>query len=536
MAVGEGASATATWAPPQPTLSIPADLPEQDEYEIRIYDTQRRRRLVAAVEMVSPTNKDRPHRRRLFAAKCAALLRERVCVAIVDVVTTRHFNGIITPDVSALRDQFQVPGTRVLQFAFDGRPDNPYLPDNYVPNTVVYTGTHDNNTTRGWFEDLPPDQRQNLWRYLKQPGGDSSEAAPALLRLAWSSSAALAVAPLQNLLNLDARARMNVPGHSEGNWRWRCTQDMLAAPAFQWLRELTTRANRSPQPWKIDGPGTRPVDGQRYGDRAGTGASGAIAQRRTIMTIFERALQFVPDGCHIGLGSGRAAQRFIKALAERIRSGRLHVYGVPTSEETGDLCMREDVPLLGLEQAGLLELTVDGADEVDPELNLIKGYGRALVREKIVAASSRRFVILVGEKKLVPRLGSRGKLPVEVTPFALSLCQRRLAQLGCQPVPYMQGNRLFVTDNGNHILDCMLGPIADPTRLELDIRAIPGVLGTGLFLGMADTVLVGDSKDFRLLDEKRREPAIGDAAETRQAPVEKPAAVGQPMTSTSSQK
>jgi 4-alpha-glucanotransferase len=154
--------------------------------------------------------------------------------------------GIITADVRALRDQFHVPGTRVLQFAFDGSPDNPDLPNNYVPNTVVYTGTHDNDTTRGWYEGLPPDQRQSLWHYLKRPGDEGSEAAPALLRLAWSSPAALALTPLQDLLNLGSEARMNVPGRAEGNWRWRCSQDMLAAPAFQRLRDLTESSNRSP--------------------------------------------------------------------------------------------------------------------------------------------------------------------------------------------------------------------------------------------------------------------------------------------------
>ena len=154
--------------------------------------------------------------------------------------------GLITPDVRALRDQFQVPGTRVLQFAFDGHPDNPYLPHNYVSNTVVYTGTHDNNTTRGWFEELPDDQQQNLWHYLKRPKGDPGEAAPALMHLAWSSEAALALAPLQDVLNLGADARMNVPGRLEGNWRWRYTEDMLSAAAFQWLRDLTIASNRSP--------------------------------------------------------------------------------------------------------------------------------------------------------------------------------------------------------------------------------------------------------------------------------------------------
>jgi ribose 5-phosphate isomerase A len=139
------------------------------------------------------------------------------------------------------------------------------------------------------------------------------------------------------------------------------------------------------------------------------------------MTIIERALEFVTDGSLIGLGSGRAAQAFVKALGERVRSGRLRVRGVPTSEETKKLAQQERIPLVTLAQSGILDATVDGADEVDPNLDLIKGYGRALVREKIVAASSRRLIILVGDEKLVPRLGSRGKLPVEVTPFALPL-------------------------------------------------------------------------------------------------------------------
>lgn len=152
--------------------------------------------------------------------------------------------GIITPDVHALREQFHLPGTRVLQFAFDGGNDNPHLPHNIDPNMVVYTGTHDNNTTRGWFEDLSQEQQQVVWRYLNSPAGKSGDAAPALIRLAWTSAAALALAPLQDLLNLGSDARMNVPGTAEGNWRWRCTTDMLAAPAFEGLRELTDSSNR----------------------------------------------------------------------------------------------------------------------------------------------------------------------------------------------------------------------------------------------------------------------------------------------------
>jgi len=152
--------------------------------------------------------------------------------------------GLITPDVYALRDQFHLPGTRVLQFAFDGRPDNSYLPHNYVTNTVVYTGTHDNPTTRGWFEELPDDQRQKMWKYLKRSSGTSGEAAPAIMHLAWFSVAALAMAPLQDFLNLGSEARMNVPGRAEGNWRWRCREDMLSAPAFHWLQDLTKTTNR----------------------------------------------------------------------------------------------------------------------------------------------------------------------------------------------------------------------------------------------------------------------------------------------------
>jgi 4-alpha-glucanotransferase len=153
--------------------------------------------------------------------------------------------GLITSDVGELRDRFRMPGTKVLQFAFDGHADNPYLPHAYIPNAVVYTGTHDNNTTRGWFEELPESERQNLWRYLKRPASTGVMAAPALLNLAWSSPAALAMAPLQDLLNLGSDSRMNVPGRTAGNWRWRCTEDMLSASAFQWLQALTESSHRS---------------------------------------------------------------------------------------------------------------------------------------------------------------------------------------------------------------------------------------------------------------------------------------------------
>src|SRR5262249_35332784 len=153
--------------------------------------------------------------------------------------------GIITPDVAALRDQFRLPGTRVLQFAFDGHSDNPYLPHNFVPNTVVYSGTHDNAPTRQWYDELPDYQRQHLCNYLKRMPGEGSEAARALMSLAWSSMAALAIAPLQDLLNLGAESRMNIPGRASGNWRWRSPENMACDGAFDWLRELTESSKRS---------------------------------------------------------------------------------------------------------------------------------------------------------------------------------------------------------------------------------------------------------------------------------------------------
>ena len=153
--------------------------------------------------------------------------------------------GIITSDVSALRDEFHIPGTRVLQYAFDGHADNPYLPHNYVANTVVYTGTHDNPTTRGWYEDLPDAERGLLWRNVNRVPGTSADAAPVLLGLAWSSAAALAIAPLQDVLNLGKEARMNQPGSPQGNWRWRVTDEQLSGSALESLRELTRTAARA---------------------------------------------------------------------------------------------------------------------------------------------------------------------------------------------------------------------------------------------------------------------------------------------------
>jgi len=153
--------------------------------------------------------------------------------------------GLITSDVETLRGQFQIPGTGVLQFAFDGNDDNPYLPRNLGHNTAVYSGTHDNPTSREWFEGLSKSQQEITWsKYLNQASDRSPGPGPALVGVAWSSCAALAMAPLQDLLNLGREARMNVPGRAGGNWVWRCTDAMLTDEKFAWLRDLTATCNR----------------------------------------------------------------------------------------------------------------------------------------------------------------------------------------------------------------------------------------------------------------------------------------------------
>ena len=220
-----------------------------------------------------------------------------------------------------------------------------------------------------------------------------------------------------------------------------------------------------------------------------------------LAALATRALESVHDGAVVGLGSGRAATAFVRALGRRVGEG-WRVRGVATSEATAAVARECSVPLVSLDGIDAIDVTVDGADEVDPHLDLIKGYGGALVREKIVAAASHEVIVLVGSEKLVPVLGSRGILPVEVLSFASGFCTRRLAALGCHPRLRSAGGRPFVSDGGNYILDCGVDPIRAPRELDDSIRAIPGVVGTGLFIGIADRVLVGDSSGVR---ELRRE-------------------------------
>lgn len=219
------------------------------------------------------------------------------------------------------------------------------------------------------------------------------------------------------------------------------------------------------------------------------------------MKIAERALKLINDGDVVGLGSGRAATDFVRHLGLRVKVG-LRIQGIPTSRETENLALRLSIPLITLAEAASVDVTVDGADEVDPQLNLIKGLGGALVREKIVAAASRRLVILVSSEKLVPALGSHGILPVEVVPFSLEFCRRKLSQLGCESRPRMNGGGIFLTDNQNYVLDCRVSPLENPWEWEHSIRSIPGVVGTGLFLGMAHTVFVQEGERVKVLERQ----------------------------------
>jgi len=224
------------------------------------------------------------------------------------------------------------------------------------------------------------------------------------------------------------------------------------------------------------------------------------------MTNIDKALDYVADGMTVGLGSGRAAERFIRALA----AGGRHVRCVATSAASAGLATGLGLTVVTLDDVSHLDLTVDGADEVDPQLNLIKGYGRAMVREKIVAAASRHRVIVIGPdgvaEKLVPVLGSRGKLPVAVLRFGLPVVRGKLEELGIPSTPVTRDDgELFFSDNGNPILTCKVGPIADPVTLERQITGIPGVVGTGLFLGMADAVLIQNGDEL----EVRQKPAVG---------------------------
>ncbi|MBI2194288.1 MAG: ribose 5-phosphate isomerase A [Planctomycetes bacterium] len=208
----------------------------------------------------------------------------------------------------------------------------------------------------------------------------------------------------------------------------------------------------------------------------------------------ERAVELVQDGMVLGLGTGSTAKFAVDRIGERLKEGSLkRIVGVPTSQRTAEQAKRLGIPLSTLDDHAFLDLAIDGADEVDPKLNLVKGRGGALLREKMVETAARRFIVIVDESKLVPGLGAGGAMPVDVVQFCWKYTAGRLEKLGCEVKLRMEGNRPFVTDNGNYILDCFFRkPMSDPYQVAASIRSFTGVVDHGLFLDMASQVIVAD--------------------------------------------
>ena len=218
----------------------------------------------------------------------------------------------------------------------------------------------------------------------------------------------------------------------------------------------------------------------------------------------EAAVELVRDGMVVGLGTGSTATFAVEALARRRREG-LRFVGIPTSERTAAQAKAENIPLTSFAEHRQIDLTIDGADEVERgTLNLIKGLGGALLHEKIVAAASRRLAIVVDGLKLVDQLGARIPVPVEVVAFGLEATQAALESIGAS-VRLRQSatGEPFSTDSGNRILDCSIGPIADPARLEERIRRVVGVVESGLFIGRANVVFVAETNGVHRLESTR---------------------------------
>ena len=218
----------------------------------------------------------------------------------------------------------------------------------------------------------------------------------------------------------------------------------------------------------------------------------------------ERALELVAPGMKLGLGSGSTARQFVELVGKRVAGG-LEIRCTATSEATEAQAKALGIPLSSLDELLELDLTVDGADEIDPKLRLIKGGGGALLREKIVASASKRMVVIADSIKLVPRLGAF-PLPIEVVPFGLAATRRHIerafAQLGLAgPVRLRGGSSPFVTDGGHYILDCSLGAIAEPEELSQILSPIPGVVEHGLFIGLARAAIIAGAEGVEVLGD-----------------------------------
>ena len=201
------------------------------------------------------------------------------------------------------------------------------------------------------------------------------------------------------------------------------------------------------------------------------------------------AAELITDGMVLGLGTGTTSSYLVQILGERVRQG-LRIQGVPTSEATRQLAVAEGVPLTTLEEQPVLDLCLDGADEVDPVLNLIKGGGGALLREKIVASAARQRIIMVDVSKCVDSLGAF-PLAVEVIPFGWEVTRRQLEQFGGVPALRQREGKPFVTDQGHYIIDCALSQIEDAPRLNHQLNQLPGVVENGLFVDMTDRLIIG---------------------------------------------
>jgi ribose 5-phosphate isomerase A len=202
-----------------------------------------------------------------------------------------------------------------------------------------------------------------------------------------------------------------------------------------------------------------------------------------------KAIEYIKNGMTVGLGTGSTAYWAIQGIGEMVKNG-LSVRAIATSVQSESLARELAIPIVPFAEIDRIDVTIDGADEVDEQLNLIKGGGGALLREKIVAAATKFYVIIVDESKLVRLLG-QFPLPVEVTPFGWEMTERRLRELGCTPKMRMKDGVPFETDNQHYILDCAFGSIADPARLHEQVSAITGVMEDGFFINMADVVIAG---------------------------------------------
>jgi len=217
-----------------------------------------------------------------------------------------------------------------------------------------------------------------------------------------------------------------------------------------------------------------------------------------------RAVEFIEPGMVVGLGHGSTALFAVRRIAELLNAGKLsEILGVPCSQKIEEEASRLGIPLTSLDEHPIIDVTIDGADEVDPNLDLIKGGGGALLREKIVAQASRREIIVVDESKLSPALGNRWPVPVEVIPFGWRSQISFLESLGARvTVRQASGGRRFITDQGNLILDCNFGPLPQPTQIARELSQRTGIVEHGLFLGLTTDVIVAGKKGVRHLTRK----------------------------------